>query len=173
VFAHDGPQRPSFAGPVGSHLRHIVEHYEALLFAGQPGVIDYDSRPRCRELETQPAEAARRLGALRAKLADYPADGLDAPVQVLGLAGSAGEFAFAVPSSVARELVFVASHAIHHYALLAAHCQQHGIPIPADFGKAPATVAHERAQQQAAGITQPTIATLPKEKPCPALLLQA
>jgi hypothetical protein len=34
---------------------------------------------------------------------------------------------------------------VHHFALLAPHCRQHGIPTPADFGQAPSTVAHARA----------------------------
>jgi hypothetical protein len=40
--------------------------------------------------------------------------------------------------------VFVASHAVHHFALLHAYCLQQGIPIGENFGKAPATVANER-----------------------------
>lgn len=169
VAAHDGPQSPRFAGPVGSHLRHIVEHYEALLFPMDAGLVDYDSRARSTALQTDPKVAASRLRTLHAQLTELPAASLDAPVQVLGLAGTAGEFSFAVPSSIARELVFLASHAVHHYALLAAHCQAQAIPLPADFGKAPATVAHERAQRKAAEAAQPA-PPIRKETPCPTLL---
>lgn len=168
VAAYEGLQSPRFAGPVGAHLRHVVEHYEALLFPMQDGVVDYDSRVRSQELETQPKVAASRLRMLHAQLNELTKASLGAPVQVLGLAGTAGEFSFAVPSSIARELVFLASHAVHHYALLAAHCQEQGIALPADFGKAPATVAHEGAQRTAAGAAQPSQPHL-KETPCPTL----
>lgn len=165
VALHGGPDGPCFAGPVGSHLRHIIEHYDALLFPAQSGTADYDSRARNRELETQPAVATRRLQALAQRFQEAPDSWLDQPVRVVGVAGTQGEFAFAAPSSMGRELAFVASHAVHHFALLKTHCQQLGLPTPACFGKAPATVAHERAQGHAAAETDPNF----KELSCPAL----
>lgn len=160
VAAHALPEGPRLAGTVGAHLRHVIEHYDALVFPAQPGVVDYDGRARERSLETQPAVATRRLMALRSELSRWPASTLDAAVKVLGIAGTAGEFGFAAPSSLARELAFVASHAVHHFALLSTHCQHNGTPLPAHFGKAPATVAHERS-------------LITKEEPCPTLLQTA
>ena len=145
VASHEPPVDPDYATPVGAHLRHIIEHYEALLCPAEPGSVDYDQRPRDRELEHQPAVARVRLKALQARLRQWPDAQLDALLQVRGLGGQAGDFDFAVSSSVGRELVFVASHAVHHYALLRAHCKQHGIPVSAQFGRAPGTVAHERS----------------------------
>ena len=145
VGAHERPGAPAYATPVGAHLRHVIEHYEALLSPAEPGRIDYDQRPRDRELERQPAVARARLEALQARLRQWTDLQLDAPLQVRGLGGLAGDFEFAVESSVGRELVFVAGHAVHHYALLQSHCAQHGIFINAQFGRAPATVAHERS----------------------------
>jgi hypothetical protein len=144
VAAHWRSGASAYAYPVGAHVRHVIEHYEALLQPKMPGVVDYDQRPRDRELQTNPDVALRRLHALLRRLNEWTAD-LDTTVQVRGRGGLAGDFRFAVSSSVARELVFVTSHAIHHYALLKPHCMQHGIPIAADFGRAPATVAHETA----------------------------
>ena len=143
VASHELPTAPAYASPVGTHLRHVIEHYEALLSPAEPGCVDYDQRPRDRELEREPAEARARLEALQVRLLQWTDAQLDAPLQVRGLGGLGGDFDFAVESNAGRELVFVASHAIHHYALLQAHCKQHGIPISAEFGRAPATVAHE------------------------------
>lgn len=134
---------PAYSYPIGAHLRHVIEHYEALLLPREPGVVDYDSRPRDRDLQRNRCVALRRLHRLLHRLNDWTAADLDTPVQVLGRGGLAGDFGFAVGSSIGRELVFVASHAIHHYALLKPHCIEHGIPIAADFGRAPSTVAHE------------------------------
>lgn len=145
VAAHAGPDRPRYAGPVGSHLRHVIEHCEALVHGAKGGTVDYDARPRDAALETSPSLAEMRLLALRQQLATWHNGTLAQPVQVRGRCGAAGEFHFSVASSVGRELAFVASHTVHHFALLKAHCQQHDIAIDADFGKAPATVAHERA----------------------------
>jgi hypothetical protein len=148
VAAHQKPGAPDYAYPVGAHLRHVVEHYEALLFPAVPGVVDYDARARDRDLERSPAVAMQRLQALRRALAHDAAGSLTTAVQVHGQGGLGGEFHFSVPSTIGRELVFVASHAIHHFALLQAHCTQHGVPTGETFGKAPGTVAHERAQRR-------------------------
>ena len=145
VALHEVPGAPDYASPVGAHLRHVIEHYEALLCAAEPGVVDYDQRPRDSDLERQPALARARLTALQTHLLAWADAQLAAPLQVRGLGGLSGDFGFAVNSTAGRELVFVASHAIHHYALLEAHCKQHGIPAGAQFGRAPATLAHERS----------------------------
>jgi hypothetical protein len=143
--AHAGPGRPRYAGLVGAHLRHVIEHYEALLFPAQAGIVDYDARARDAQLEASPQLARTRLLALHHALGSCAAAQLHDAVQVRGQGGLAGEFDFQVPSSLGRELAFVASHTVHHFALLAGHCQQHGIATPEGFGKAPATRAHERA----------------------------
>jgi len=148
VAAHQLPGAPAYAYPVGAHLRHVIEHFEALLFPAVPGVVDFDARARDAALECSPAVAVQRLQALRAALSRGAGTPLTAAVQVHGQGGLGGEFHFSVPSTVGRELVFVASHAIHHFALLQAHCKQHGVPTGTTFGKAPGTVAHERAQRR-------------------------
>ena len=150
VDGHAVSGAPPYAGPVGAHLRHVVEHYEALVRGLPRGEIDYDGRPRDRELEANPALARTRLLALRQALCAWTPDTMNRPVQVLGLVGFAGEFDFRAISSVGRELVFLASHAVHHFALLADHLQRHGVPVPAHFGKAPGTVANEIATRRAA-----------------------
>jgi hypothetical protein len=143
VAAHRVAGAPCYAGPVGAHIRHVIEHYEALLDAAFTRSVDYDGRPRDRALETTALLAQHRLHALRQRLGQWTPDLLDLPVQVLGQGGTTGDFKFRVASSIGRELAFLASHAVHHFALLAAHCQQQGITTPAHFGKAPSTVAHD------------------------------
>jgi hypothetical protein len=142
VAEHQARDPLGYAGPVGAHLRHIIEHYEALLFPAAQAAVDYDSRARDPELERNPALARERLLALRAQLEAWAPRALHLAVQVHGQSGINGEFNFTVASSIERELVFLASHTVHHFALLAPHCQQRGIPTPAEFGQAPSTVAH-------------------------------
>jgi hypothetical protein len=157
--------RPRYAGPAGSHLRHIIEHYEALVFPRSAHVVDYDQRPRDRELEVNPARASARLNGLQDQLQGWHHRELLRPVQVHGQGGTAGEFGFQVMSSIGRELAFVASHAVHHFALLLAYCQQHHIATPTHFGKAPATVAHERATAAHAAMAT-TTNPQHQESPC-------
>jgi hypothetical protein len=160
VAAHESPGGPDFSDTVGPHLRHVIEHFEALLLPLNKGVADYDSRARDRHLERQPALARQRLLKLQLCLQACTSVPLSTPLQVRGLGGPGGEFGFAVASSFGRELAFVASHAVHHHALLQAHCRQHGIAVDAAFGVAPATAAHARAA---------TTALVAPESPCHAL----
>jgi hypothetical protein len=168
VAAHGHPDGPVYAGMVGPHLRHVIEHFEALLCRPDHAVVDYDSRRRDPDLERDPALAGERLQALQdrlarlARLADLsrpPTGVLHQAVRVRGLAGLAGEFGFSVDSTVGRELAFLASHTVHHFALIKSHCLQQGIRLPAGFGQAPATVAHAAA------------ARAPSSTPAPASLL--
>lgn len=167
VAEHTVLGAPPFAEPVGAHLRHVVEHYEALVHGLPLGVIDYDGRPRDRRLEASPELAQDRLLGLRRVLGQWTPDMLERPVQVLGQGGITGDFDFCVISSVGRELTFLASHAVHHFALLAEHLRRHGVPVPAHFGRAPGTVANEIARHRA------TVESDNKEHSCLSLSLLA
>ncbi|MCW5635631.1 MAG: hypothetical protein KIT17_20000 [Rubrivivax sp.] len=127
---------------LGPHLRHVIEHYEALLARRTPGELDYDARARDPLLERSPALARERLAALREALRALDGSDVDEGLFVHTRGGLAGQWPLATLSTVGRELVFLASHAVHHFALVRAHCEQHGITLPAHFGVAPATVAH-------------------------------
>jgi len=155
VLAHMRPGAPPYARPVGAHLRHVIEHYDALLHPPEPGVVDYDARPRDHALEHEPAVARLRLLALLQRIAATDL-ALDAPVRVRGRGGLSGDFGFEVASTIGRELVFAASHAIHHHAMLTSHCQQHGIVVDERLGRAPATVAHALAIAVRNGGSEPT-----------------
>lgn len=161
AVAHERPGTPPFAEHVGPHLRHVIEHYESWLGALGSEQIDYDRRARDAALERSPALARTRLQAIQKRLVQWPRLQLAAPLRVRAGIGMAGESICLVDSSFGRELLFVTSHAVHHFALLQLHCRQHGISLGDDFGKAPATVAHERARATA------TPHDTAKETPCP------
>jgi len=148
VSAHEGPKAPPFADQTGPHLRHVIEHYEALVLRGDSKSIDYDRRRRDRAVENDPALARARIVALQQRLSGWSDAALEEPLRLGGQAGTVGEFEFTVASSVGRELVFLASHAVHHYAVLHVYCLQHGLLVDADLGRAPATVAHDRHERQ-------------------------
>lgn len=161
IALHEDSQAPAYLGPVGVHLRHVIEHYEALLSGAERNAVDYDRRPRDSLLERCPVEARRRVIKLQTQLAPSHLLPLAHPIGVRGQSGPVGELNFTVDSTFGRELVFVASHAVHHFALLQPHCRQHGIDLGADFGKAPATVAHERG-----GSIAPASTLHRKDTPC-------
>lgn len=143
--ARAADQYPALVGP---HLRHVIEHFRALLTPAQPGVIAYDARARDPQLNRCPQTARRALGELRAALHRRDVTAAT-PVLVVGVAGVHGEGEFSVPSTYGRELIYSAMHAVHHFALIKPHCVAAGVELAPDFGVAPATVQHERSLARA------------------------
>jgi hypothetical protein len=132
----------AFRAQIGPHLRHVIEHYEELLTGLATRVIDYDARAREQALEHDPGQAIARIDSIVARLAvigDVPET-----IAVSQQGGLDGDERFIVMSSPLRELLFVAGHAIHHYAMLKPALESAGVPLPSDFGKAPGTVRYER-----------------------------
>lgn len=133
-----------YASHIGPHLRHVIEHYEALVQQLPQRSVDYDSRARDRAPERDPAVARARIEGLQQHLRTLDMAPINEPLAILLRGGLGGEENFVIFSTLARELLFVASHATHHYALVQMHCKAQGIDLGDDFGKAPATVRHAR-----------------------------
>ncbi|NGY05455.1 hypothetical protein [Solimonas terrae] len=136
----------AFRTQVGPHLRHIIEHYEALLNRRAGELVDYDHRARDRSVEQSPIVAARRLDGIVDGLQALRGHQADEAVSVGFSIGVDGAEFHLSPSSLARELNFVASHAIHHYAIIRPLALAAGVELPTEFGKAPETVRHEKLQ---------------------------
>jgi hypothetical protein len=146
VAQHEKPGAPSYVGAAGSHVRHIIEHYEALMDGEE--VADYDNRVRDQVLETSASVARERINLLKKNLDAHIVNHLDRSVQVKAKGSLLGEYEFIVGSTVSRELIFLASHAVHHCAILRPYCKANGILIDEYFGIAPSTVAHQIATKQ-------------------------
>ncbi len=128
---------------VGPHLRHVIEHFQQLVKGLTLGSVSYDSREREVSLEQDIAVLRARVAGLILSLRDLGNADLEATVEVVLLGRLDGSVQFSAPSTVLRELLFVTSHATHHYALLANLLRGQGVALPACFGKAPATAQHE------------------------------
>ena len=141
---------PFARGGIGKHVRHVLEFYGALL-SGAP--VDYDARKRDPDLETVPQAAVERIRSTAGQLGalgsvEPNGHGPDSPLTVVCAPGD-GE-AQTTTSTVERELQFLSSHTVHHLAIIAIIMQYLGIEVPADFGVAPSTLAHERASRNGA-----------------------
>lgn len=126
------------SGSVGAHLRHCIEFYRSLLAAVDSGELDYDLRPRDAELESDPIQAALALQDLVRNLPKLATKDLSVMIRVRHDYDDDGEAAWAA-STLARELNFLLSHTVHHYALIAAQLRQAGVVLPEGFGVSPAT----------------------------------
>lgn len=134
---------------LGAQLRHIHDHYTCLLRGLESGVVDYENRPRCKDIETERTVAIRAFEDVMAALQRIPTSRAVAPLAVQIHTGAlAGADNGAHGSSVLRELQFVLLHAVHHYALIALELRARGLSCDADFGVAPATLAWRERQRQ-------------------------
>lgn len=129
---------------IGAHVRHCLEHYESLLRGVAQDRIDYDDRSRDQAVETQPAAARARLNSILTALEPFahpPFPAVEEHTLMVRSAhdGGAGQWH---ASSIGRELQFLVSHTVHHFALIAGLCHVHGIGVESDFGIAPSTLRH-------------------------------
>ena len=154
-----GAQQSDYAVHVGAHIRHIIEHYDTLVGArasaqhalGAMCQADYDARARNPEVEANPLEAIRRIGLIETALgasAGLSEVAMQQPVNVYTRGGLKGEHNFCTPSTLAREIMFLNSHATHHFAIMQGYARERGQTLGAGVGKAPATVAHEERLQK-------------------------
>jgi len=133
-----------FNAAAGGHVRHVIEHYESLLRGLASGRVDYENRPRDPDVERNPATAAQRVRDLLARLdtlADEPAAG---PLLVRSETAPLDSTHPWAGSSLLRELEFLLSHTVHHYALIAIQCRLRGMTLDPDFGMAPSTLRHRQ-----------------------------
>jgi uncharacterized damage-inducible protein DinB len=141
LYSNNENLRP-FQSGVGMHIRHLLDFYKAFL-AMRDGTIDYDRRERSLALETDreaALEAIRSVGkALRG------VDDIDRRVLSKNDDGGRRDPQTAFNhSSIGRELQFLASHTVHHYAIIAMILAFQGFTPPKDFGVAASTLSYRR-----------------------------
>ena len=130
---------------IGKHVRHIIDHYSALLSATDcPGaLLDYENRNRDLSLETDRRTGGRRLSVILRELRNR--FGTEHCNELAMLHNSDGQRQV-VTTSVDRELVFLASHTIHHMAIIGMLAEQAGVEVGAEFGVHPSTLRYLERQ---------------------------
>lgn len=130
------------SGSIGSHVRHCLDHVEALERALVRGVCCYDDRVRGTAVEDDPAVACARLRACQMRLNALDAETLQTPLSLAARIDVHGTTVRAM-TTVAREVTFVLSHTVHHAALIAVLLEDLGLDRPERFGLAPTTPSLE------------------------------
>lgn len=126
---------------VGQHVRHTIEFYQCLFQQSEQGLVDYDARTRNLRLETDPIFAAQMAEELLEETELHEANrklllrvcfGQDEPQEI--------------ETTLARELVYLAEHAIHHFAIIkiALRADFPEVLIPEDFGVAYSTLKYRQ-----------------------------
>ncbi len=129
------------SGSIGEHLRHILDHYHALLMCHE-GVINYDHRRRDNPIASDKNLALVEIKRILSLLPSLSEQAVRVRAEVSPHALHVEE----VGSTMRRELLFVTSHAVHHFVLIAILLRLQGMSVPPDFGVAPATLTYQRQQ---------------------------
>lgn len=133
--------------PVGAQLRHVIEHYQCFLEGEAAGRIDYDARRRDPTIETSRARAAEAIDQVLAGLDRLRTGSPDHRITIQMRCASDAPAPTWTESTIGRELQFLVSHSVHHYALMKFLLAGDGVSLDEDFGTAPSTVAHARASR--------------------------
>ncbi|HCW88744.1 MAG TPA: hypothetical protein DHU56_01575 [Marinobacter sp.] len=130
---------------IGKHVRHIIDHYTALLnvTASDGKMLDYENRDRDLTLETDRRAAGNRLSELTEQL---QMRFMQSASTELGMLHNSDGQQQSVKTSVDRELVFLASHTIHHMAIIGMLAEQAGIEVSPEFGVHPSTLRYLEKQ---------------------------
>jgi hypothetical protein len=135
-------ESPAGRPPIGPQYRHVLEHYQAFFGGLGTGRVDYDARARDELLERSRGAA---LAATHDSLAALDAlrGQPDRPIEVQ-METEAG-----IPdwraSSAGRELQFLLSHTLHHFAMIRQLLPDPVQALGADFGVAPSTLTFRRS----------------------------
>lgn len=141
---------PHFSGSIGAHMRHVIDHFLALQQGVIDGAVDYNVRHRHNTVEQFPQSALEVLNRLKKWISSLDTQACEQPLSVTSEIDVQETRSVTCNSTLERELVFVSSHAIHHYALIRIMCSMQNKDIPALFGYAPATVTHMTEKKNSA-----------------------
>jgi hypothetical protein len=124
---------------VGAHLRHILDHYSAFVSGVSTGEVDYDARARDLRIEENVDAAGALVADPKGKLLDLPENLGDAVKIRMDHGGPDIQLS---QSSPQRELQFLISHTVHHFALIKSVLRGGSTVVEADFGVAPSTLSY-------------------------------
>ena len=130
-----------FDSSIGAHVRHCLDHAQALL--DPRGSVAYDRRVRGTETELDLEVGRSEVFRVSHEIRALPGQ-LDDDLEIRAfVTPEGGEQVFR--STLGRELLYVFHHTVHHLAIVCAQTRSLGLEVESEFGRAPATVAADRA----------------------------
>jgi len=129
---------------VGPHLRHVIDHYVCLMSGVDGDRVDYDHRDRADSIETSIKRAIEVMNELIAGLEGAKTVPVTKSLMVRMDSGTnyGDDSQSWCHSTLGRELQFLVSHTVHHYAIIDLYCCGMNIRVPDGFGVAPSTLKY-------------------------------
>lgn len=138
-------EAPVFTSSMGAHLRHAFDHYMSFMDGLDEGRIDYEARRRDGKFENERGHARQQFEETMHRLAAIPESDSDRPLVVKTETDEdACDRPVWAQSSVRRELDFLLSHTVHHFALIGMMLRMQGFDPGPDFGIAPSTLRYQQ-----------------------------
>ncbi len=106
-----------YNGSVGSHIRHSLDHFRAIIRACQDdnAIADYDTRQRNTEEETNRHKA---IDAVEKVIGTIHLMDLSKGIKVSFIGDEKAFRTYTIESHVGRELSFASHHAVHHMSMV-------------------------------------------------------
>ena len=137
---YSDPNGNVFSSSLGQHVRHCFDHYSSFLRGLPLARIDYDHRVRDADLECSTSCALAEVARLREGLQKAASVSSTSSVEVKMDCGGGDQEWYR--STLGRELQFLVSHTVHHYAMINGMCRERGLSVEEGFGIAPSTLRH-------------------------------
>jgi hypothetical protein len=126
---------------IGAHIRHNLDFINALLNGVDIGRVDYNARSRDIRIESDRHYAIEQMQAACRRLRWLGSSGIGSLVSVRSEISEGLWHA----SSVPREIEFLHSHTIHHYALVRWLMDRTADSADSSFGVSPSTLRFRSA----------------------------
>jgi len=139
--------KPILDYSIGSHFRHNLDLFIAVRSGLETGIIDYDIRRRGHIVESDISVAIKEHISLKEWAKTITEQDLEKEVLIRSEALLSDKKTVETKSTIIRELLFSASHAVHHYALITAALRFSGVEIDKNIGYAPATASFLRTKK--------------------------
>lgn len=142
----------SKSSPIGGHVRHIVEFYQALFTAlstSRDKILCYDKRERNILLETSKDAVLQELSGIKTQLLSLDIADKSADDGGLALASiiDPDQPMFTMKTTLHRELFYLLDHMVHHMALIKMIAEGLGVKLDKNFGLAQSTKAYKNTQK--------------------------
>ena len=131
--------KPAFQSDIGTHFRHILEHYQCFFVQLNETNFRFDKRPRDSRLGSELDYAKKTILGFIDRFKQFDMSLFDRQYTISEQYGESGlqdQLIDGIETSLERELMFLQSHTVHHYAMIAAMTRSLGVAPDDEFGVA-------------------------------------